>query len=152
MYGNFAKRRRVTMPASRVAAPTAVTYRFTSRSLSANVESVSRNDRPRGISMPKKFFNCAAKIRHAAPAVKLITTVWEIKFTSAPMRARPITSCITPTRNAMVSANLMYSLLEGSASTLRLANRKIEITLVGPDTRCQLEPNSAAMIAGTMAA
>ena len=46
----------------------------------------------------------------------------------------------------------MYSLLDGSASTLKLANRKIEITLVGPDTRCQLEPKSAARIAGTIAA
>ena len=68
------------------------------------------------------------------------------------MRARPIASCITPTRNATVSASLTYSLLEGSASTLKEANKKIEITLVGPDTRCQLEPNSAAMIAGTIAA
>ena len=28
----------------------------------------------------------------------------------------------------------------------------MEIAVVGPDTRCQLEPNSAAIIAGTMAA
>ena len=135
-----------------VTAPTLVTYKFRSRNFAMNVPTVSRKDRPRGISMPKKFLSWAAKIRHAAPAVKLITTVCDIKFTSAPMRARPMASCITPTRKAMVSASLTYSELDGSARTLRLAKRKIEITLVGPDTRCQLEPNNAATIAGTMAA
>ena len=32
------------------------------------------------------------------------------------------------------------------------ANTAMEMAVVGPETRCQLEPNSAAMIAGIMAA
>ena len=45
------------------------------------------------MAMPKKFPICAAKISSAAPAVKPTTTVCEMKFTRAPMRARPIASC-----------------------------------------------------------
>ena len=40
----------------------------------------------------------------------------------------------------------------GSAKGLMAANTAMEIAVVGPETRCQLDPNSAAMIAGTMAA
>ena len=117
-----------------------------------NPVNVSENDAPRSMSMPKKFPIWAAKIRHAAPAVKLMTTVCEMKLTSAPMRASPIASCITPVRKVSVNTSRIYSALPGSASGLKLANTKIEITLVGPDTRCREEPNSAATIAGTMAA
>ncbi len=42
--------------------------------------------------------------------------------------------------------------LPGSASGLIEANTTIEIAVVGPDTRCQLDPHSAATMAGTIAA
>lgn len=41
--------------------------------------------------------------------------------------------------------------LEGSASGLMVLNTTIEIAVVGPETRCQEEPNRAAIIAGTIA-
>jgi hypothetical protein len=41
-------------------------------------------------------------IRIAAPAVKAITTVWEMKLTSVPIRARPMASWIRPTRKVSV--------------------------------------------------
>jgi hypothetical protein len=68
------------------------------------------------------------------------------------MRASPIASCITPTRKVRVSASWMYSPLPGSASGARLAKTKIDMTFVGPETRCHDEPNNAATIAGTIAA
>ena len=105
MYGIFGSQRLDAMPASKVSTPTAVTNRLMSFRCVANTIHVSRNDSPRGIPMPKKLRSCAATIKHAAPAVKLMTTVCEIKFTSAPMRARPIASCITPARKVTVSAS-----------------------------------------------
>src|SRR5574340_706260 len=102
--------------------------------------------------MPKKFLIWLAAISTAAPAVKPITTVWEMKLTSTPMRASPMTSWKTPVRKVSVSTKLMNCGLPGSASGLTEANTTMEIAVVGPDTRCQEEPNSAAMTAGTIAA
>ncbi len=73
-----------------------------------------------------------------------------MKFTSAPRRTIPITSCRTPTMKASVMARATYVSLPGMAIPLKEANMIIEAAVVGPETRCQEEPNSAAMIAGTM--
>jgi hypothetical protein len=40
----------------------------------------------------------------------------------------------------------------GSARLCSAANRAMEMAVVGPDTRCQLDPNSAATTAGIIAA
>ncbi len=42
--------------------------------------------------------------------------------------------------------------MPGSASGVTVANTKSDTALVGPETACQDEPNSAATTAGTMAA
>ena len=56
--------------------------------------------------MPKKLRTWLAAMRMAAPAVKPITTVCEMKLTSTPMRASPSTSWKTPTRKVSVSTRL----------------------------------------------
>ena len=61
-------------------------------------------------------------------------------------------SWMAPTISVRVSASCTYWALPGSANTLREENRTIEAAVVGPETRCQEEPNRAATIAGTMPA
>ena len=90
-------------------------------------------------------------MRVAAPAVKPSTTVCETKFTTRPMRSAPMASMIAPARNDSVSTRLTYSPDPGTASGATVANTNSETALVGPETACQDEPNSAATIAGTMA-
>src|SRR3569832_757793 len=101
---------------------------------------------------PKKFLIWLPAMSMAAPAVKPITTVWEMKLTSTPMRARPRMSWKTPVRKVRVSTRLMNSGVPGWANGLTDANLAIEMAVVGPDTRCHDEPNSAAMMAGIIAA
>ena len=90
-------------------------------------------------------------MRVAAPAVKPSTTVCETKFTTRPMRSAPMASMIAPARNDSVSTRLTYSPDPGTASGATVANTNSETALVGPETACQDEPNSAATMAGTMA-
>jgi hypothetical protein len=49
-----------------------------------------------------------------------------------------------------VIAYEMYSALLGRASVLNDENMTIDAAVVGPDTKCQEEPNRAAIMAGTM--
>src|SRR3989338_1789926 len=107
---------------------------------------------PRAMSIPKKFFTWLAAMSNAAPAVKPMTTVCEMKLTSTPMRARPRINWNNPVKKVSVSTMLMNSGEPGSAKGLMAANTAMEIAVVGPDTRCQLDPNSAAMMAGSIAA
>ncbi len=102
--------------------------------------------------MPKKLRTWLAAINTAAPAVKPMTTVCEMKFTSAPMRAKPKINSKTPTRNVTVSTSRMYSAEPGSARWERAAKTAMEMAVVGPETRCQLEPKKAPITAGIMAA
>ncbi len=88
----------------------------------------------------------------AAPAVKPVTTECEMKFTRVPSLASPMTIWIAPTMKVSVSARRTYSALPGSACGERTEKSTIDAAVVGPDTRCQLEPNRAAMMAGTMPA
>jgi len=82
---------------------------------SANCSRVLKNGVPRGISTPKKFLIWLPAMSSAAPAVKPITTVCEMKFTSTPMRARPRASWNTPVRKVMVSTRAMNSGVPGEA-------------------------------------
>ena len=91
-------------------------------------------------------------ISKVAPAVKPITTVCEMKLTSTPMRAIPRINWNNPVRNVRVRTMLMNCGELGSAKGLMAANTAMEMAVVGPETRCQLDPNNAAMIAGSMAA
>ena len=50
-----------------------------------------------------------------------------------------------------VSSMPMYWALPGTASGLSDEKMTIDRAAVGPDTRCQDEPKSAAIITGTMA-
>ncbi len=104
------------------------------------------------MSRPKKFLIWLLAMSSAAPAVKPMMTVCEMKLTSTPSRASPIASWIRPVSRVSVSTRLMNCALPGSASGLIEANTTIEIAVVGPDTRCQLDPHSAPTMAGTIAA
>ena len=86
-----------------------------------------------------------------APAVKPTMTVIETKFTSAPSRARPSASLMSPIIRVRVSTSLMYSGENGVASEASEANTISEVALVGPDTRCHDEPQSAPTTAGSIA-
>ncbi len=100
--------------------------------------------------MPRKSLACFAAIRQAAPAVKPTTTECEMKLTSAPSLTTPIISCRPPTMKASVIASATYSSLPGAAIPLSEANIIMDAAVVGPDTKCQEEPNRAAIMAGTM--
>ncbi len=52
----------------------------------------------------------------------------------------------------MVSTSPINSADPAWAYVLTEAKTAMEMAVVGPDTRCHEEPNSAAMIAGVMAA
>ena len=114
--------------------------------------SVCKNEAPAGIGTPEKLRTWLATISIAAPAVKPTTTVCEMKLTSTPSRASPIASWIRPTIKLRVSTSVTYWLLPGSAICAMVAKTTSEIALVGPETRCQLDPHNAATIAGTIAA
>src|SRR3990167_8815846 len=90
-------------------------------------------------------------MRIAAPAVKPTTTECDTKLTNVPMRASPSTNWYTPARKVSVSAIWMNLALPGSANLATVANTTIEIAVVGPEIRWREEPNSAAIIGGTMA-
>src|SRR3989338_1552987 len=90
-------------------------------------------------------------MRIAAPAVKPTTTECDTKLTNVPMRASPSTNWYTPARKVSVSAIWMNLALPGSANFATVANTTIEIAVVGPEMRWREEPNSAAMMGGTMA-
>src|SRR3989344_891658 len=90
-------------------------------------------------------------MRIAAPAVKPTTTACDTKLTSVAMRASPSTNWYTPARKVSVSAIWMNLALPGSANLATVANTTIEIAVVGPEIRWREEPNSAAIIGGTMA-
>ena len=108
-------------------------------------------DALRGSGRPKKFFSCEAKIKSAAPAVKPMITVCDMKLTSVPRRAIPIRSWNMPVRKVSVSTSLTYSGVAGAASGLMVAKTNREIALVGPEIKCHEDPNSAAIIAGAIA-
>ena len=75
----------------------------------------------------------------------------EMKLAMLPRRSVPIASCIAPTSTVTASASAMYCGEPTTASGARVANRASELALVGPETTCQLEPNSAATMHGTTA-
>ena len=56
-----------------------------------------------------------------------------------------------PARKVNVSS-CTYSSVPGTASGLSVANTTMDMVAVGPETRCQDEPNSAPTMAGTIAA
>ena len=117
----------------------------------AKARRLARKPAPVGIGTPKKLRSCATMMSSAAPAVKPTITVCEMKLTSVPRRARPSTSWIAPTSRHSVRTSRMYSSLPGSASGATAANTTSDSALVGPETRCQDEPNSAATMTGTIA-
>jgi hypothetical protein len=80
------------MPTSNVIMPTAATYQLIAQKCVAKKYTVSANDIPRSIGIPKKCWIWLDAIRSPAPAVKPTTTVCEMKFTSTPMRPSPIAS------------------------------------------------------------
>src|SRR3989344_1158956 len=112
---------------------------------------VCRNDSPAGMGTPKKCLSWLVAMRIAAPAVKPTTTECDTKLTNVPMRASPSTNWYTPARKVSVSAIWMNLALPGSANFATAANTTIEIAVVGPEMRWREEPNSAAMMGGTMA-
>ena len=75
-----------------------------------------------------------------------------MKLTRVPSRAAPMATWIAPTMKVRVMAKTTYCSEPGGAITLRALNSTMEAAVVGPDTKCQEEPNSAATMAGTMAA
>ena len=102
--------------------------------------------------MPKKLRIWLAAINTAAPLVNPMTTVCEMKFTTAPRRAKPSASWKMPTCRVSVRARPTYSGVPGSARLWIAAKSAIDIAVVGPDTRCHDEPKRAATMAGTIAA
>ena len=91
-------------------------------------------------------------MRIAAPAVNPTMTGWDTKFTSTPSRAMPSVNWITPTIRVRVIALATYSALPGTASALSEENSTMEAAVVGPETSRREDPNSAATMAGTIAA
>jgi len=89
-------------------------------------------------------------ISSPAPAVKPTITVIEMKFTSAPSRASPSPSLMRPIIRFSVSTSRMYSGEKGVASAASDAKTMSEVALVGPDTSCQDEPQSAPTTAGSI--
>ena len=77
------------------------------RCAAANSVERLEESRPDGIGTPKKLRSWAAMMSRPAPAVKPITTVCEMKLTSAPRRATPIANCSRPTSRARVSTSSM---------------------------------------------
>ena len=75
----------------------------------------------------------------------------EMKLAIVPRRSAPIRNCIVPTSTVTASASAMYSGEPTRASGASVATRASEFALVGPETTCQLEPNSAATMQGTTA-
>ena len=65
------------------------------------------NDASAGIGIPKKDLTCEVAISIAAPALKPMITVWEMKFTSVPRRAMPIASSNTPVSSVTVRTRRM---------------------------------------------
>ena len=63
----------------------------------------------------------------------------------------PMANIMAPAMNDSVSTRLMYSPEPGAASGETVAKTNSETALVGPETACQEELNSAAISAGTMA-
>ena len=144
------KRLCASMPVSNVITATSVTSGCKSLQLIQRNSRVLNKCAPSGMSIPRKSRACLAAIRQAAPAVNPTTTEWDMKFTSAPRRTAPMINCSTPTMKASVIASEIYSALPGVATPDSEANMITEAAVVGPETRCQDEPNSAAMTAGTI--
>ena len=103
------------------------------------------------MSIPRKLRNWLAMISTAAPAVKPTTTVCEMKFTSAPRRARPMASMITPAMRERVRTSPTYCGDPGTARGATVAKTTSDTALVGPVTAWRDEPQSAATIVGTIA-
>jgi hypothetical protein len=95
------------MPDASVAIPTVITHRLMSRMWLPKWISTSWKWAPRGMSRPKKFLIWLDAMSRAAPAVKPMMTVWEMKLTSTPSRASPITSWIRPVSRVSVSTRPM---------------------------------------------
>ena len=151
MYGTCGSRRRPANAASIVTRPTDAVAKSISRHCASTRTIVSTMSLLATTVSPRKLASWPTMIRMPAPAVKPMITVNEMKFTIAPRRARPSASCTSPTISVSVSTSAMYGALPGTASGVTIANTASEIVLVGPDTWCQDDPQSAATIAGTMA-
>ncbi len=87
----------------------------------------------------------------AAPAVNPTTTESDTKFTSAPMRASPITSLRKPASTARYPAAARNSGVPGVATVSRVASTSRLVALVGPECRCRDEPHSAPATAAVTA-
>ncbi len=107
MNGTFGKYFRAATPNSKVKTPVAVTQGLTWPIWSANCHKVSTNDASAGIGMPKKDLTCDVAISIAAPALKPMITVCEMKFTRAPKRAMPISNSNTPVSRVTVRTRRM---------------------------------------------
>ena len=104
-----------------------------------------------GAATPSRSVSACSAISAAAPLVKPCSADGEMKLASAPRRSAPISHCITPTSTVTASASWMYCGEPTAASGASTANSASEFAFVGPETTCQLEPNSAAIAHGTIA-
>ena len=75
-----------------------------------------------------------------------------MKLTNAPILNNPIKNWVIPTIKAKVIAKDIYSAVPGWANELNEENITTDAAVVGPETKCQEDPNNAAIIAGTMLA
>ncbi len=107
MCGSFGRYRRVAMPVASVPMPTLSTNRLVFGSSAAKRETVCTKDALGSAETPKKFFSWLVAISTAAPAVKPITTLCEMKLTRKPRRAMPIASIIRPVMKVRVKTSWM---------------------------------------------
>ena len=152
MKGTRGRKRRAAMPLSSVANATTVVGQDSAGRWATVFTIESRNSALRGIGTPKKFRACETMMRVPTPAVYPTTTECEMKLTIMPSLNSPRDNSSTPTIAAKVSASSTYRADPGSANAESEANKISEAVVLGPATRCQEEPNSAAMIVGTIPA
>ena len=96
MYGIRASQRLPANAAASVTAPTASVHPSISDTCDATLDIAVKKLDDCGTLRPKKLRTCAAMIRRPAPAVNPTTTVVEMKLTSAPSRAMPSASLMSP--------------------------------------------------------
>ncbi len=106
MYGIRGTKRRPTQAPASVARPTMTVHGSICRTCAKNSPSARTKLGCCGTSMPKKLRSCALMISSPAPAVKPTITVVEMKLTSAPSRATPRPSLISPTIRLSVSTSV----------------------------------------------
>jgi hypothetical protein len=118
MYGSLWASFFAMMPTTRVTMLTVSTHGSTASTLLPRWMRISWNLASRGMSRPKKFFTWLPAMSRAAPAVNPRITVWEMKLTSVPSRAMPMTSWMTPVRSVIVRTSPMKAGVPGSARGL----------------------------------